>query len=617
MSLAQYLIDLVKTKMEIPRGEGTEDAVSDLAERVNAGEISVKEAAQLGTGLLIAGHETTANMIGIGVLALLENPEQAALLRDSDDPKFIANAVEELMRYLSIIQNGQRRVATEDIEIGGETIRAGEGIILDLAPANWDAAAYPDPDKLDLTRDAGQQLGFGYGRHQCVGQQLARAELQIVFQTLLAHPHAAPRRAARRGALQARPPCVRRLRTSRYLVICLKPDWRNDVKSTTTLYPAGGYGAPKDRQGHADKQDVGLPAGTEVFSADDHISVAEDIFYERFPDKLKEQAPRIWYEDGAYMVGRKGQNFLPGDFSRVLMQYDELAGAATNNIEARIQELAEDGVDKELAFPNAVLALFHYPDKELRERVFRIYNEYMADLQERSNGHFYGAGLINWWDPGGCWRTVEELKSLGLKTFLMPINPGKDDDGNVIDYGSTAMSAVWDEIEESGLPVTHHIGETPPKTPCEFNSVVVGMMINIDGFREVFSKYIFSGILDRHPKLRIGWFEGGIAWVPWALQDAEHLLASYQHMFNHQLEHDIQYYWDTHMSASFMIDPLGLQLIDRIGVDRVFWSSDYPHNESTFGYSEKSLAPVVEAVGPDDAAKIVSGNIKKFLGIDG
>ncbi len=82
----------------------------------------------------------------------------------------------------------------------------------------------------------------------------------------------------------------------------------------------------------------------------------------------------------------------------------------------------------------------------------------------------------------------------------MPINPGKDDDGNVIDYGSTSMNAVWDEIEEAGLPVTHHIGETPPKTPCEFNSVVVGMMINIDGFREVFSKYIFSGILDRHPE---------------------------------------------------------------------------------------------------------------------
>lgn len=179
--LAKYLANLVETKMENP----AEDAVSDLAERVRAGELSVREAAQLGTGLLIAGHETTANMIGLGVLALLDHPDQLAVLRDTDDPNVIANAVEELLRYLSIIQNGQRRVAVEDIDIAGETIRAGEGIIIDLAPANWDANAFDEPDRLYLHRSkAGQHVAFGYGRHQCVGQQLARAELQIVFHTL-------------------------------------------------------------------------------------------------------------------------------------------------------------------------------------------------------------------------------------------------------------------------------------------------------------------------------------------------------------------------------------------------------------------------------------------------
>jgi predicted TIM-barrel fold metal-dependent hydrolase len=385
--------------------------------------------------------------------------------------------------------------------------------------------------------------------------------------------------------------------------------------TTATLYPAGGLGAPKDRQGHA-KGDTGLPAGTEVFSADNHISLSEDIFFDKFPEELKEKAPRIWYEDGAYMVGRaKGKTFLPLDFSRVLMQYDDLAGAATVNIDARIQELHEDGVDKELAFPNAVLALFHYPDLELRERIFRIYNEHIAEVQARSNGHFHGVGLINWWNPDGARRTLAEVKSLGLKTFLMPLNPGKGEDGEIIDYGSTAMSPVWDEIESAGLPVSHHIGETPPKTPCEVNSVVVGMMINVDGFRETFSKYLFSGILDRHPGLKVGWFEGGIAWVATALQDAEHLLASYQHMFNRKVEHDIRYYWDNHMSASFMVDPLGLKLIDEIGVDNVMWSSDYPHNESTFGYSEKSLRQVVDAVGQENAVKICSSNIKQFLGV--
>lgn len=182
VSLHKYLRQLVETKIENP----SEDAVSDLAERVKAGELSVKEAAQLATGLLIAGHETTANMIGIGVLALLENPDQAAVLRDAEDPEIVANAVEELLRYLSIIQNGQRRVAAEDIHIAGETIHAGEGIIIDLAPANWDPATFTEPDRLYLHRSgADRNIAFGYGRHQCVGQQLARAELQIVYRTLL------------------------------------------------------------------------------------------------------------------------------------------------------------------------------------------------------------------------------------------------------------------------------------------------------------------------------------------------------------------------------------------------------------------------------------------------
>lgn len=183
--LSKYLANLIKAKLGNPP-DVSADAVSDLAERVKAGEISVREAAQLGTGLLIAGHETTANMIGLGVLALLQYPDQLAVLRDTDDPKVVANAVEELLRYLSIIQNGQRRVAIEDIDIAGETIRAGEGIIIDLAPANWDANTFDEPDRLYLHRSkAGQHVAFGYGRHQCVGQQLARAELQIVFPTLL------------------------------------------------------------------------------------------------------------------------------------------------------------------------------------------------------------------------------------------------------------------------------------------------------------------------------------------------------------------------------------------------------------------------------------------------
>ncbi len=181
VALAKYIARLVRAKMEEPE----EDLVSDLAERVKTDELSVREAAQLATGVLIAGHETTANMLSLAIVALLEHPDQLALLRETDDQKTIATAVEELMRYLSIIQTGQRRVAVEDIDIDGEVIRAGEGIILDIPPANWDRRRYADPDQLDLQRHDNPHVGFGYGRHQCVGQQLARMELQIVLHTLL------------------------------------------------------------------------------------------------------------------------------------------------------------------------------------------------------------------------------------------------------------------------------------------------------------------------------------------------------------------------------------------------------------------------------------------------
>jgi predicted TIM-barrel fold metal-dependent hydrolase len=257
-----------------------------------------------------------------------------------------------------------------------------------------------------------------------------------------------------------------------------------------------------------------------------------------------------------------------------------------------------------------------WPDKQVRELCFRIYNEHIADLQARSNGRFYGVGMVNWWDGEGCRRMLAEMKQLGLTTFWMPLKPGAGDDGKPIDYNHPAMYPVWEAIEESGLPVSHHIGEAPLASPCRDNGVLVGMVHNSAPFREMFGRYVFGGILDRHPGLRVGWFEGGINWVPAAIQDAEHIYASIQHMADHKIEHEVAHYWYQHMYASFMVDPLGLELLDRIGVDRVMWSSDYPHNESTFGYSEQSLASLVDAVGVDAAVKLVSTNVLAYLGLD-
>jgi cytochrome P450 len=138
----------------------------------------------LGVLLLGAGHETSANMLALGILAFLEHPDQLAVVRDTDDPKVLASAADEMLRYLTVVHNGQRRLALEDLEIGGRSIRAGEGVIMPGATGNWQADVFPDPERLDVRRDARRHMAFGFGIHQCLGQPLARLELQVVYHTV-------------------------------------------------------------------------------------------------------------------------------------------------------------------------------------------------------------------------------------------------------------------------------------------------------------------------------------------------------------------------------------------------------------------------------------------------
>jgi pentalenic acid synthase len=130
----------------------------------------------------VSGNESTMTMISLGAFAVLNNPAQADILR-ADPAGAAPRAVEELLRYISagdIIS----RLATEDIEVGGQTIRAGEGVILATPAVNRDPEAFPEPDELDLRRDHKTHLTFGHGPHQCVAMNFATAALEVVFATL-------------------------------------------------------------------------------------------------------------------------------------------------------------------------------------------------------------------------------------------------------------------------------------------------------------------------------------------------------------------------------------------------------------------------------------------------
>jgi len=178
--LADYFMRLIRRKEEEPG----DDLVSRvIEEHVRPGNLSREDFAEIGAMILRAGHDTTTNMIGLGTLILLDHPEQAAAVRDQ--PELVPGAVEELLRYVSPVQFSPRRVAMEDLTIGDVVIRKGDGVFALNPAANRDPRVFPDPDRFDVHRDASHHVAFGFGIHQCLGQILARMELQVVFPLLL------------------------------------------------------------------------------------------------------------------------------------------------------------------------------------------------------------------------------------------------------------------------------------------------------------------------------------------------------------------------------------------------------------------------------------------------
>jgi cytochrome P450 len=180
--LSAYFDQMIDMKQQ----QAGDDLMSRLVhEQLNEGHLTRDEIVSMARLIMIAGHETTAKTIALGVLTLLQNPEALAEIRRTEDQALIMNAVDEILRYTSVLHNGRRRVAVSDVEIGGHLIRTGEGVIVANNVCDRDEQTFPDAARFDIHRfNARANMAFGYGIHQCLGQLLSRVEMQIVHDRL-------------------------------------------------------------------------------------------------------------------------------------------------------------------------------------------------------------------------------------------------------------------------------------------------------------------------------------------------------------------------------------------------------------------------------------------------
>ncbi|BCW88539.1 hypothetical protein sos41_16800 [Alphaproteobacteria bacterium SO-S41] len=354
------------------------------------------------------------------------------------------------------------------------------------------------------------------------------------------------------------------------------------------------------------------PAGTRIVSADSHM-LEHDLWIDRFPEHLKEHAPRIAFENGGWQFRVKDKKMMPLEVAQGLCEAME-CNPGFLSVPPRLRDLDTEGVEKELIFPQRLFGLYMQGDFDLREEIFGCYNEHIAEISGQAPDRLYTVMIPNYWDPSKAESSVARCKALGARCLMVPIHPRKDIEDKDIHYNDPKMDSFFAAVAASGIPLCFHIGENVPTgLPGAAGTFVLTQM---QGFRPIFGALTFGGVFDRHPDLRVIFVEGGICWVASAIHDADMIYNSFPSAMSPKLKHPPSWYWFNHCYATFMTDPAGLELLHRIGADRVMWSSDYPHQESTFGYTRSAIRAVFDATTVENAQMILGKTALKLFNME-
>ncbi len=377
------------------------------------------------------------------------------------------------------------------------------------------------------------------------------------------------------------------------------------IPAQTSVPSAAGFTIPWPREREIPPQGRPLPAKTVVVSADSHVMETSDLWLDRLPAKFKDRAPKLWWDDDGFShLEAEGRLLDVPGLNSMLVE----GRPGINDQDLRIKDLDAEGVDKEIIFPQRTLSLVGLQDLELRDACMRAYNEWLADYCKFAPDRFYGVGVLNWWNPEAAKDNLQELKGLGYHAMEIPSSPPG------VFYNARAMEPMWDAIEESGYPISFHIGENIQTRGM--GALGTFQIQTFAPFRRLFGIMVFAGILERHPNLKVVFTEGGIHWVPAALFDADRIYRDFETEMNPKLAMPPSYYWWQNCYATFQEDPIGLELLPKLGAHKALWASDYPHPESTLGYSAQTVRDIFDAAGEEDGRRIVGGNAIDLWNLD-
>jgi predicted TIM-barrel fold metal-dependent hydrolase len=354
-----------------------------------------------------------------------------------------------------------------------------------------------------------------------------------------------------------------------------------------------------------------------MVSTDGHVQEPSDLWATRMDAKYKDRLPGMSVRDGKKF--QKTEGFRPLRIRNIeFAGEDLLRNKAGYTPEERIADLAADGVDAEILFPNKGLTIWATPDAAFSQAMCRVYNDWAWETFSAFNDRLSPMACIASSDIDGSIAEVQRTAELGFRGLSLPCKPvWGSPDHEALNYNLPEFDPLWAAIEETGMPMTFHVstGRDPRTSRGNGGAIINYAVHSLAPTMEPIANLCASGVLEKFPGLCFGSVEAGIGWVAWALcaMDEAHYK---HHMFTRpKLKMLPSEYFKAHGFATFQEDKPGLDLAREHGlVGNFMWANDYPHHEGTWPHSAEAIERTMGNLDDAERAQILGLNAARAFG---
>ncbi len=357
-----------------------------------------------------------------------------------------------------------------------------------------------------------------------------------------------------------------------------------------------------------------------VVSADGHVQEPSDLWRTRIDEKYRDRLPGVAM-DAKGRKFQKTEGFRPLRLQNIKFEgEDALRNQSGYTPQERLADLAADGVDCEILFPNKGLTMWATPDAAFSQAMCRVFNDWAWEVFGPYNDRLSPMACVASADIPGAVEEVQRCAKLGFRGVSLPCKPvWGAPDHEALNYNLPDFDPLWACVQDAGLPVTFHVstGRDPRTARGNGGAVINYAVHSLAPTMEPIANICASGVIDRFPKLRFGTIEAGIGWVPWTLAALDEAYKKHHMWVRPKLKMLPSDYFRQNGFASFQEDQPGLDLArEHRLIDNFLWANDYPHHEGTWPHSAEAIERTMGHLTDSERAQILGLNAARIFGFE-